>query len=170
MCVDMICQVQPEWIAMFNEEELQTLISGRLEEGLDIQDLRAHTAYAGGWQNLRAHTAYAVGERNTGEEARACTSVLMKSVPIKTWCVHQALGGIENLVCIDYGQNMLLFILVSNKQRVGLTRWLYFCNNAVCYFPSLCKDQGMHAGAAIFSGGHSNLLVMVLLGLALLLS
>eukprot|EP00967_Tisochrysis_lutea_P095505 scaffold139294_cov17-Tisochrysis_lutea.AAC.1 len=41
-------QIQPEWIAMFNEEELQTLISGRMEEGLDLEDLRAHTGYAGG--------------------------------------------------------------------------------------------------------------------------
>ncbi|KAF5833519.1 hypothetical protein DUNSADRAFT_10170 [Dunaliella salina] len=41
--------IQPEWIAMFNEEELQTLISGRMEEGLDLEDLRAHTGYAGGY-------------------------------------------------------------------------------------------------------------------------
>lgn len=40
-------QVQPEWIAMFNEEELQTLISGRMEEGLDVADMQAHTNYAG---------------------------------------------------------------------------------------------------------------------------
>lgn len=32
---------------MFNEEELQTLISGRMEEGLDLQDMQAHTGYAG---------------------------------------------------------------------------------------------------------------------------
>lgn len=32
---------------MFNEEELQMLISGRMEEGLDLQDLQRCTAYAG---------------------------------------------------------------------------------------------------------------------------
>jgi hypothetical protein len=39
-------QILPEWIAMFNEEELQMLISGRTEEGFDVEDLRRHTQYA----------------------------------------------------------------------------------------------------------------------------
>uniref|UniRef100_A0A7N0UI14 HECT-type E3 ubiquitin transferase n=1 Tax=Kalanchoe fedtschenkoi TaxID=63787 RepID=A0A7N0UI14_KALFE len=40
--------IQKDWIDMFNEHELQLLISGSLD-GLDIDDLRAHTNYAGGY-------------------------------------------------------------------------------------------------------------------------
>ena len=44
-------QVIPqEWIEMFNEEELQQLISG-LEGPLDLDDFRAHTVYSGGYDN-----------------------------------------------------------------------------------------------------------------------
>ena len=38
--------VRPEWVRMFNEEEMQMLISGS-EEGLDLEDLKAHVNYAG---------------------------------------------------------------------------------------------------------------------------
>ncbi|XXG80443.1 hypothetical protein AAC387_Pa09g1306 [Persea americana] len=40
--------IQKDWLAMFNEHELQLLISGALE-GLDVDDLRAHAHYAGGY-------------------------------------------------------------------------------------------------------------------------
>lgn len=40
--------IQKEWIDMFNEHELQLLISGSLD-GIDIDDLRAHTNYTGGY-------------------------------------------------------------------------------------------------------------------------
>lgn len=40
--------IQKEWIDMFNEHELQILISGSLD-GLDIDDLRSHTQYSGGY-------------------------------------------------------------------------------------------------------------------------
>lgn len=40
--------VRKEWIDMFNEHELQILISGSLD-GLDIDDLRSHTQYSGGY-------------------------------------------------------------------------------------------------------------------------
>ncbi len=37
-------------VRMFNEAELQMLISGSEEaEGLDVDDLAAHANYAGGW-------------------------------------------------------------------------------------------------------------------------
>ncbi|XP_010270852.1 PREDICTED: E3 ubiquitin-protein ligase UPL6 [Nelumbo nucifera] len=42
--------IQKDWIDMFNEHELQILISGSLE-GLDVEDLRCHTNYAGGYHN-----------------------------------------------------------------------------------------------------------------------
>ncbi|XP_021757008.1 E3 ubiquitin-protein ligase UPL6-like [Chenopodium quinoa] len=40
--------IQKEWIDMFNEHELQILISGSLD-GLDIDDLRSNTQYSGGY-------------------------------------------------------------------------------------------------------------------------
>ncbi|CAN4115282.1 unnamed protein product [Withania somnifera] len=40
--------IQKEWIDLFNEHELQLLISGSLD-GIDIDDLRAHTNYTGGY-------------------------------------------------------------------------------------------------------------------------
>jgi hypothetical protein len=38
--------VKPRWVRMFNEAELQMLISGS-SEGIDVDDLMAHTHYAG---------------------------------------------------------------------------------------------------------------------------
>jgi len=40
--------VKPQWIKMFDEEELQMLISGSLE-GLDLKDLQTHSSYSGGF-------------------------------------------------------------------------------------------------------------------------
>ncbi|KAA8531179.1 hypothetical protein F0562_005907 [Nyssa sinensis] len=40
--------IQKDWIDMFNEHELQLLISGSID-GFDIDDLRSHTNYAGGY-------------------------------------------------------------------------------------------------------------------------
>ncbi|KAK6913647.1 HECT domain [Dillenia turbinata] len=42
--------IQKDWIAMFNEHELQLLISGSLD-GLDVDDLRSNTNYAGGYHH-----------------------------------------------------------------------------------------------------------------------
>ncbi|KDP27971.1 hypothetical protein JCGZ_19051 [Jatropha curcas] len=42
--------IQKDWIDMFNEHELQLLISGSLES-LDVEDLRLHTNYAGGYHS-----------------------------------------------------------------------------------------------------------------------
>ncbi|KAI4311060.1 hypothetical protein MLD38_035996 [Melastoma candidum] len=42
--------IQKEWIDMFNEHELQLLISGSLD-CLDVDDLRSHTNYAGGYHS-----------------------------------------------------------------------------------------------------------------------
>ncbi|DBB12911.1 TPA: hypothetical protein ACH3X3_005665 [Trebouxia sp. C0006] len=40
--------VAPDWVTMFNEEEIQMLISGG-GEGVDIADMQAHVNYAGGY-------------------------------------------------------------------------------------------------------------------------
>ncbi|KAL7220882.1 hypothetical protein ACSBR2_013714 [Camellia fascicularis] len=40
--------IQKDWIDMFNEHELQLLISGSVD-GFDVEDLQAHTNYAGGY-------------------------------------------------------------------------------------------------------------------------
>uniref|UniRef100_A0A6N2LU27 HECT-type E3 ubiquitin transferase n=1 Tax=Salix viminalis TaxID=40686 RepID=A0A6N2LU27_SALVM len=42
--------IKKEWIDMFNEHELQLLISGSLD-GLDIDDLRIHSNYGGGYHS-----------------------------------------------------------------------------------------------------------------------
>ncbi|GKV52758.1 hypothetical protein SLEP1_g59326 [Rubroshorea leprosula] len=42
--------MQKDWIAMFNEHELQLLISGSLES-LDVDDLRLNTNYGGGYHS-----------------------------------------------------------------------------------------------------------------------
>ncbi|GAV71666.1 HECT domain-containing protein [Cephalotus follicularis] len=42
--------IQKDWIDMFNEHELQLLISGSLES-LDVDDLRSHTNYSGGYHS-----------------------------------------------------------------------------------------------------------------------
>ncbi|KAF8394715.1 hypothetical protein HHK36_020932 [Tetracentron sinense] len=42
--------LRKDWIEMFNEHELQLLISGSLE-GLDVHDLRSHTNYGGGYHD-----------------------------------------------------------------------------------------------------------------------
>lgn len=40
--------VAHDWVTMFNEEEIQMLISGG-GEGVDIADMQAHVNYAGGY-------------------------------------------------------------------------------------------------------------------------
>ncbi|XP_028786892.1 E3 ubiquitin-protein ligase UPL6 [Neltuma alba] len=42
--------IQKDWIDMFNEHELQLLISGSLDS-LDVDDLRLHTNYVGGYHS-----------------------------------------------------------------------------------------------------------------------
>ncbi|KAL6343864.1 hypothetical protein AAG906_027635 [Vitis piasezkii] len=42
--------IQRDWIEMFDEHELQLLISGSLD-GLDVDDLRSNTNYAGGYHS-----------------------------------------------------------------------------------------------------------------------
>lgn len=51
--------IQPSWLSMFNQSELQTLIGGSGSE-IDIQDLRRHTQYGG---------TYVIG--NDGQEHRS---------------------------------------------------------------------------------------------------
>ncbi|KAF9593762.1 hypothetical protein IFM89_025212 [Coptis chinensis] len=43
--------IEKDWISMFNEHELQLLISGSLE-GLNVDDLRSYTHYNGGYDNF----------------------------------------------------------------------------------------------------------------------
>ena len=41
--------IERDWLAMFNEEELQMLIRGRGLAGLDIRELQENVHYAGGY-------------------------------------------------------------------------------------------------------------------------
>jgi ubiquitin-protein ligase E3 C len=40
------------WLRLFNEPELQVLISGASEGKLDVEDMKAHCAYAGGYSRI----------------------------------------------------------------------------------------------------------------------
>eukprot|EP00958_Prasinococcus_capsulatus_P007134 scaffold659_cov329-Prasinococcus_capsulatus_cf.AAC.43 len=44
----MFTVLDKRWLRMFNESELQLLISGAMS-GIDLDDMRAHTEYAGGY-------------------------------------------------------------------------------------------------------------------------
>ncbi|RVW71611.1 E3 ubiquitin-protein ligase UPL6 [Vitis vinifera] len=60
--------IQRDWIEMFDEHELQLLISGSLD-GLDVDDLRSNTNYAGGYHSA-GHVAWAEGSNfNQGHVA-----------------------------------------------------------------------------------------------------
>lgn len=39
--------ISPTWLSMFNQHELQTLVSGDTSGEIDVEDLRAHTQYGG---------------------------------------------------------------------------------------------------------------------------
>ncbi|CAM9631904.1 unnamed protein product [Chrysoparadoxa australica] len=42
--------ISPQWLSMFNEPELQILVSGSTQN-LDIDDMKRHTSYAGGYSS-----------------------------------------------------------------------------------------------------------------------
>ena len=44
--------VDPQWIYIFNEPELQVLISGANDGKIDVEDMRAHCQYAGGFTGI----------------------------------------------------------------------------------------------------------------------
>lgn len=44
--------INPVWLRLFNEPELQVLISGATEGGIDIDDLKRNTSYVGGYSGL----------------------------------------------------------------------------------------------------------------------
>jgi ubiquitin-protein ligase E3 C len=63
--------IDPRWLQMFNEPELQVLISGKSGQ-IDIEDLRAHTRYAGGYYALDKRVAWfwqAVASFSPSEQA-----------------------------------------------------------------------------------------------------
>ncbi|WMV09472.1 hypothetical protein MTR67_002857 [Solanum verrucosum] len=70
--------IQKEWIDMFNEHELQLLISGSLD-GIDIDDLRAHTNYTGGYHKVTA------------------SAIFFSFFSKGTLCYRYVLGGCEKL-------------------------------------------------------------------------
>lgn len=44
--------ISPAWLRLFNEPELQVLISGATGGKLDVEDLKKHTRYVGGYSGL----------------------------------------------------------------------------------------------------------------------
>lgn len=78
-------QVPPEWVAMFNEGELQALISGAEGgegAGLDIADLQDHVHYAG-VEGCLVHHVFAL--------ALALRSLILALAPALTWARERVL-------------------------------------------------------------------------------
>ena len=44
--------IERPWLQLFNEPELQILISGPSDGGIDVDDMRANTRYAGGFTSI----------------------------------------------------------------------------------------------------------------------
>eukprot|EP00539_Tryblionella_compressa_P016401 CAMPEP_0178856842 /NCGR_PEP_ID=MMETSP0746-20121128/24153_1 /TAXON_ID=913974 /ORGANISM="Nitzschia punctata, Strain CCMP561" /LENGTH=344 /DNA_ID=CAMNT_0020523065 /DNA_START=45 /DNA_END=1078 /DNA_ORIENTATION=+ len=44
--------IEKSWLRIFNEPELQVLISGATDGKIDVEDLRAHSRYAGGFTGI----------------------------------------------------------------------------------------------------------------------
>mmetsp|Transcript_29749 Transcript_29749/g.34533 ORF Transcript_29749/g.34533 Transcript_29749/m.34533 type:complete len:176 (+) Transcript_29749:960-1487(+) len=44
--------IDPNWLRIFNEPELQVLISGPSNGAIDVQDMRTNTRYTGGYTGL----------------------------------------------------------------------------------------------------------------------
>uniref|UniRef100_A0A8D8U9V2 Ubiquitin-protein ligase E3C n=1 Tax=Cacopsylla melanoneura TaxID=428564 RepID=A0A8D8U9V2_9HEMI len=83
--------IPPAWLQMFNSRELQTLISGA-EIRVDLEDLRAHTAYLGGYTSDHAtiQMFWEVVNKFTDSQRRA----LLKFV---TSCSRPPLLGFKEL-------------------------------------------------------------------------
>ncbi|KAG1656674.1 hypothetical protein FOA52_016018 [Chlamydomonas sp. UWO 241] len=96
--------VRPQWVSMFSAEELQLLIGGS-EEGIRLDDLRAHVQYAGGYHEDHpvVHTFWEAVASFTPEEQRS----LLKFV---TSCSRAPLLGfkfLEPQMCIQMAGSVL---------------------------------------------------------------
>ncbi|KAL5541465.1 hypothetical protein UlMin_009175 [Ulmus minor] len=90
--------IQKDWIDMFNEHELQLLISGSLSS-LDVDDLRANTNYAGGY-----HSEHYVIEMFWEVLKSFSLEIQQKFLKFVTGCSRGPLLGfkyLEPLFCIQ---------------------------------------------------------------------
>ncbi|XP_052208292.1 E3 ubiquitin-protein ligase UPL6-like isoform X2 [Diospyros lotus] len=90
--------IQKDWIDMFNEHELQLLISGSVD-GFDVEDLRAHTNYGGGY-----HSEHYVIDMFWGVLKNFSRENQMKFLKFSTGCSRGPLLGfkyLEPLFCIQ---------------------------------------------------------------------
>ncbi|XP_057476366.1 E3 ubiquitin-protein ligase UPL6-like isoform X1 [Actinidia eriantha] len=90
--------LQKDWIDMFNEHELQLLISGSVD-GFDVEDLRAHTNYAGGY-----HSEHYVVDMFWEVLSNFSRENQMKFLKFVTGCSRGPLLGfkyLEPLFCIQ---------------------------------------------------------------------
>ncbi|XP_050216747.1 E3 ubiquitin-protein ligase UPL6 isoform X2 [Mercurialis annua] len=83
--------IQKDWLDMFNEHEIQLLIAGSLES-LDVDDLRAHTNYAGGY-----HHEHYVIEMFWGVLKSFSLEYQKKFLKFVTGCSRGPLLGFKNL-------------------------------------------------------------------------
>lgn len=90
--------IQKDWIDMFNEHELQLLISGSTE-GFDVKDLQSHTNYAGGY-----HSEHYVIDMFWAVLCNFSRENQMKFLKFVTGCSRGPLLGfkyLEPLFCIQ---------------------------------------------------------------------
>jgi len=90
--------IQKDWIDMFNEHELQLLISGSME-GFDVKDLQSHTNYAGGY-----HSEHYVIDMFWAVLCNFSRENQMKFLKFVTGCSRGPLLGfkyLEPLFCIQ---------------------------------------------------------------------
>ena len=100
--------VRPGWVACFNEWELQALISGcdLGEGGVDVDDMRAHTGYAGGYHD-EGHPVVDAFWRVVASLAPAQQRALLKVV---TGCSRPPLLGfaaLEPRLCVAMAGGVL---------------------------------------------------------------
>lgn len=45
LCVSFVRSLEPQWLSIFDEIELQRLLSGDADQAVDLADWQAHTVY-----------------------------------------------------------------------------------------------------------------------------
>ena len=111
--------IQPQWIRLFNERELRELISGDTSGKIDVDDLRQHVNYSGGYTESSAAVLHfwAVLHDEFSDEERAALLQFVTSssrAPLLGFrylnpplCIHQAGEDLERLPTASTCMNLL---------------------------------------------------------------
>ncbi|KAL6068639.1 HECT-type E3 ubiquitin transferase [Balamuthia mandrillaris] len=109
--------IPPEWLRMFNQHELHLLIAGR-EGGIDLVDLREHTAYGPGYhdQHPTIEMFWSVVQSFTPKEQRQLLKFVTSSSrpPLlgfrylnPPFCIHKRHGDKQSLPTASTCMNLL---------------------------------------------------------------